>query len=221
MTIPSSLTDIVNLSLTSIGEAPIANINTSNNTTAQVIRRWIDVIIQEVQQEIQWNELYTGPVTLTVHAEDFAGVAGQFQYLLPADFIQIYEVGVDVNDVPQTQSVDARQFNNPWWRLEDNFLIARVDQIQILYGRIDTNVSVWSIQLREVIYTSLAEKLAYEITDNIPLQKLWTEKLKLAKAKAFSSRQNKGRSFRTRPQFFGMATARRSDFYGNRSNLRG
>jgi len=216
MTIPSSLTDIVNLSLTSIGEAPIGNINTDTDTTAKVIRRWIDVIIQEVQQEIQWNELYTGPVTLTVHSVDFAGIPGQIEYLLPADFIQIYEVGIENNGIVETPSVDARGFNNPWWRLENGRLIARVESLQILYGRIDKTVSVWSIQMREVIYTSLAEKLAYEITDNVPLQKMWTDKLVKVKAKAFSSRQNKGRNFRTRPQFFTMASSRRSDFYGNR-----
>jgi len=214
MSLPASLTDIVNLSLTQIGQAKINNINTTTDTTAQIIRLWIEVIIEEIQQDIHWRELYTGPVTLTVAEEDFAGVDGQFKYLLPTDFIQIYEVSAVVDSVPVTASIDARSYNNPWWELFDGFIVSRAENLQILYGRTDIDPSIWSIQMRQVIYTAISEKLAYEITDNIQLQKLWTEKLELAKRKAYSSAQNKGRSFRTRSQFFSMASARRNNFNG-------
>ena len=218
MTTPSSLTDIVNLALTSIGEAPINDLNNVSNTTAQVVRRWIDVVIEEVQEEIHWHELYSELVTLTVSQEDFAGVTGQFQYFLPTDFIQVYEVGVEVGTNTVNPSPDSRGFNNPWWKLEGGFIISRAEGFQILYGRKDKNPANWSIQLRQVIYTAIAQKLAYEITSNEALQKMWDAKLERVRMKAFASNQNKGRSFKTRPQGFSMASARRNNQFGNRSN---
>lgn len=216
MTTPSSLTDIVNLALTSIGEAPINDLNTVSNTTAQVVRRWIDVVIEEVQEEIHWHELYSDLITLTVAEEDFAGVTGQFKYFLPTDFIQVYEVGVEVGTNTINPSPDSRGFNDPWWQLEGGFLISRTEGFQILYGRKDKNPANWSIQMRQVIYTTIAQKLAYEITSNEALQKMWDAKLEKVRMKAFASSQNKARSFKTRPQFFGMASARRGG--GNRRN---
>lgn len=212
--LPSSLTDVANLALELIGEAPINNIDTSDDITSQTIRRWIDVVIREVQMDIHWNENYSDLVELTPVTDDFAGVAGQYQYLLPTDFLQVYEISARPNLSSPTTSVDVRGWATPWWKLEQGYLIARSANIVMLYGRYNDDVSSWSSQQLEVIYTALATKICYLITNNQAKSQEMEVKLKLVKDQAYSSRQNKGRSYKTRPGFFGMARARQAAYGG-------
>ena len=90
MPIPSSLTDVANLALTYLGERSINNIDDPNNTLSQQMRRWMDVCIKEAQTTIHWDELYTysKPDFVT---DSYAGVDGQYQYILPADFLHVIE----------------------------------------------------------------------------------------------------------------------------------
>ena len=209
---PSSLTDIANLALSLMGQAPIKSIDNPNTQDAKTMRQWLPVIIKEVQIDIHWPENYTDLVPLTVAKEDFV-VPGQFKYILPTDFLQLYEITADPN-IATSPTVDARTWANPWWSIQAGFLICLVENTQIMYGRFNQTVADWSTQQREVIYTTLAAKLALEITNSEKIQDKLEVKLRMVKNRAQTSVQNKSRSFRTRPQNFNMATSRQASYHG-------
>lgn len=209
---PSSLTDIANLALSLIGQSPINSIDNQNTQDAKIMRQWLPVIIKEVQMDIHWPENYTDLVPLTVAEEDFV-VDGQFKYILPTDFLQLYEITADPN-IATSPTVDARTWNNPWWSIQAGFLICRVENTQIMYGRFNQTVADWSVQQRKVIYTTLATELAFEITNDEKIQARMDKKLILVKNRAQTSVQNKSRSFRSRPRNFDMANARQASYHG-------
>jgi hypothetical protein len=208
MPIPSSLTDVANLALTYLGEAPINNIDDPTDPLAQQMRRWIDVCVKEAQTTILWDELYTynKPDFVT---DSYAGVDGQYQYILPADFLHVIEVNaLGPNTLPTTQ--DTRfpiDFN---WKLQDGYLIARVENFEMFYARYEPSPARWSSELLKFTYHYLASKIAYTITDNASMKTAADQEFTAIKMEVLTSKGNKARRFSYRPGILGIASRKSS-----------
>lgn len=216
MALPASLTDIANLALSYIGEATINNINTSNDQTSLTMRRWIDSCIKEVQVMVNWDELYTGDpndisaaITLTSITDSYAGVQGQYQFVLPANFLQVLET----NSFPPgtlPSQVDSRFGAEPNWKLQNGYLIARVENFEMFYQRLELDPSKWSTQMTEMIYLYLASKVCFQITDDNQLAQQVAAQYNNKRLELLASRQNRARKSRKRPRGFSYVRQKRT-----------
>lgn len=204
----NSPTDIANLALTFLGEKPINNIEDIDDPNSQHIRRWLDVCVKEAQTTILWDELYTynKPSFVT---DSYAGVDGQFQYILPTNFLAVIEVNsIPPNSLPtSTDTRFAIDFN---WKLQDGYLIARIDNFEMFYARYEPSPAKWSTQLKEFIYHYLAAKIAYTITDNAEVVQFAEVKFMEVKQRILCEKGNRSRRSMKRPTSFSISRAKRS-----------
>ena len=215
MPLPTTSTDIVNLALSSIGERTINNINNPLDEVSETMRTWYDICVSEVQTMIIWDELYTGPVSLSYVTDNYAGVQGQYQYILPTNFIQVIEV-----NAPPPQGTIPVTNQNPiatssfYWKLQDGYLIARVQNFEMLYARSESDVTKWSNQQRELIISYIAYKISLRLTNNPGIMQAAKQEYMEIKNRVFASRQNRNRRFRNRPSGFSMTQSKNSSGSG-------
>lgn len=217
MALPASLTDIANLSLDLIGDKTINDINNIKDPIAQLMKRQMDTTIKEVQTMVHWPELYSGDpndiseaLTLESITDTYVGVDGQYQFILPADFLAVLETNsFPPNTLPGQQ--DSRFTSSPVWKLQNGFLIARVENFQLLYKRLDRNPAKWTSELTEMIYVALADKIVINRTQNRQLADFIKQRYMEVKGRVLTTSQNRARSRRTRDRRFSYTTQLRSN----------
>jgi len=198
----SSLTDVANMALSLIGEKTINNINTKDDTTAALMKRWTERCIREVQNMVNWDELYTGPVLLQFKTDEYAGVFGQYQYLLPPDYLYILESATIQTNIRTGVDLD--------WKMQDNFLIARFEGFQMFYQRIELSPAKWSEQMTQLVIIYLASKVAYNVTNDRAVASDMKADYQVIRAEVTATRQNRARKVRFRPRNFSMARQKNS-----------
>lgn len=153
MPLPSTLTDVANLALASIGEQVIENID-DQTEVARAVNRTLYESIRQTQLEIFWEELIeiTEPSQVT---DPYPGAAALFQYRLPNNFL----------DVVALQS-NANFHTSPQWFLSGGKLITEDPAPLLTYKRYSEEPSEWSGYLLEMIYRRVAMNIAMNITQN-------------------------------------------------------
>ena len=210
MALPSSPTDIVNLALDSLGEQTINNINDTSNSLARKMSRWYDVCVEDIQTMVIWDELYTynKPSFIT---DSYAGVDGQYQYIVPENFIQVIEV--NARSPQQTlpgYTQNPIQSTNFQWKLQDGYIIARVENFEMLYARRELDVSKWSNQMRELIVAYIAMKISLTITQSPQIKQDAERDYQMIKNRVLATRQNRARNYRSTKRGFNMTGAKAS-----------
>lgn len=145
MDIPSTLTDIANLALTSIGEDTITSID-AETARARKVRVVLYQNIREVQRLIDWPELRVRK-TLTQHASMLTDTI--YKYLLPTNFLEVISTDDDIN-----------------WFLQDSYFCTGSSTAEITYKKYSQEPSEWSADLVEMVYRKVAVSIAPLLTEN-------------------------------------------------------
>lgn len=192
MSLASTLTDVANLALASIGERVIENIE-DDTSIARDIRRVLFESIRQTQLEIFWEELteITNPSRVT---EPYPGEESFFQYRLPSTFL----------DVVMLKS-------NHTWFLSGGKLITQDPEPLLTYKRYSDEVSEWSGYLVELIYRRVAANVAMPLTQNLQLAQKAEQTYESVRLNNLTRSSNRSRSGRFRDQFFGNNRSRRAN----------
>ena len=184
MSLASTLTDVANLALASIGERVIENIE-DDSSIARDIRRVLFESVRQTQLEIFWEELreITSPSRVT---EPYPGDEEFFQYRLPSTFLDVISLK-----------------SNHTWFLSGGKLITQDPEPLLTYKRYSEEVSEWSGYLVELIYRRVAANVAMPLTQNLQLAQKAEQIYESVRLNNLTRTSNRSRSGRFRDQFFG------------------
>lgn len=191
MSLASTLTDVANLALASIGERVIQNID-DETSIARDIRRVLFESVRQTQLEIFWEEL-TEIIKPSQVTDRYPGDEEFFQYRLPNNFLDV--VGLESNFA---------------WFLSGGKLITKDPEPLLTYKRYSVEVSEWSGYLVELIYRRVAANVAMPLTQNLQLAQKAEQIYDTVKLNNLTRSSNRSRSGRFRQQFFGNNRSRRA-----------
>ena len=183
MSIATTLTDIANLALSSLGERQITNIN-SDGKTENLIRTLLYESIRQTQLEIFWEELIVS-VNPTKSTETYKPAEGFSIYNLPNNFLDA--VGL---------ASGAR------WFLEGGKLITQDSAPCLTYKRYSEEPSEWSAYLVELTYKRVAMNISMAVTQNSNIQQQSVQLYNLAKSENLMRSANRQRDYSTKPSRF-------------------
>lgn len=199
MALASTLTDIANLALGSIGEVNIQNID-ENSTISRNVLGQLHESIRQVQIEIFWEELVVSfsPTALT---EPYPTNPALFQYNLPTNFLEIVSIS-----------------SNADWFLSGGKLVTRAVNPLVTYKRYSEEPTEWSAYLVELIYRKLAANIAMPVTQNTQITQMATQVYEASRLQNVARSSNRSRSRRRRESTFGNLQSRQRN-YGRRRYL--
>jgi len=171
----STLTDIVNLSLSSLGENQITNIDSDGKTENQ-IRPLLFEAIRQTQLEIDWQELMVS-MSPSKSNDTYERLAGYSIYNLPTNFLDMQFI--------KSQSA---------WFLEAGKLITSDPDPYITYKKYSEEPSEWSGYLVEMIYKRLAFNASMAVTQNENIQRQSAELYTMCKNDNMMRSANRQRS---------------------------
>ncbi len=186
----STLTDIANLALSTLGEKNITNID-SDGKTENLIRPLLYESIRQTQQEILWQELrvtYTANESALKPSGDYT----PYEYNLPTNFLDMVDIAGGAD-----------------WELENGKLLTPNPKPTITYKRYSEEVTEWSGYLVEMVYKRLCANSAMAITQNVQLQQQMAQMYELAKVNNLSKTSNRRRKIYERTQDYAWQRARR------------
>lgn len=169
-TLPNVLTDIANLALIELGEEPITNIE-AGTSPARIINAVIYQTIREVQKLIDWPELR---VIKSLNRRSEMRDETYYYYNLPSNFLDLVEAEDD-----------------KYYFLESGYIASNSESLEILYKKYSSNPAEWSADMTELIYLSLAAKLAPALTENPQFVQMAGQKYNLAEEKCTARTQNR------------------------------
>lgn len=158
----STLTDIVNLALASLGEKQITNIDSDGNTE-NLMRPLLYEAIRQTQLEIDWQELMVS-MSPSQSNDTYDRLAGYAIFNLPSNFLDMQHIK-----------------SNAHWFLEMGKLITSDPSPYITYKKYSEEPSEWTGYLVEMIYKRLAFNSAMAVTQNEGIQSQAGQLYQLAK----------------------------------------
>jgi len=158
----STLTDIVNLALASLGERQITNIDADGNTE-NLMRPLLFESIRQTQLEIDWQELMVS-MSPSKSNDTYDRLAGYAIFNLPTNFLDMQHIK-----------------SNAHWFLEMGKLITADPSPYITYKKYSEEPSEWTGYLVEMIYKRLAFNSAMAVTQNEGIQSQAGQLYQLAK----------------------------------------
>jgi len=192
MPLASTLTDVANLSLASIGEVLIENID-DQTEVSRAINRVLYESIRQTQLEIFWEDLIEvfEPTQLT---ETYPGSDVLFQYNMPTTFLDVIKLksGAD-------------------WFLSGGKLVTEDPAPVVTYKRYSEEPSEWSGYLIELVYRRVAANVAMPLTQNPQITQMAAQTYQETMMKNLTRSTNRSRKNSFRTQGFGNI---RSRLYG-------
>lgn len=189
MPLASTLTDVANLSLASIGEVLIENID-DDTEVSRSINRVLYESIRQTQLEIFWEDLIEvfEPTKLTA---PYPGSDVLNQYNMPSNFLDIVNLqsGAD-------------------WFLSGGKLITEDPEPVVTYKRYSEEPSEWSGYLMELIYRKVAANVAMPITQNPQITQMAADLYEKAMLKNLTRSSNRSRKASFRDAGFGNVLSR-------------
>ena len=171
----STLTDIVNLALASLGERQITNID-ADGKTENLMRPLLFEAVRQTQLEIDWQELMVS-MSPSQSSTEYVRLAGYTIYNLPTNFLDMQHIK-----------------SNAHWFLEMGKLITTDPQPYITYKKYSEEPSEWSGYLVEMIYKRLASNASMAVTQNEGIQSQAGQLYQLAKNDNMMRSANRQRS---------------------------
>ena len=197
MGLATTFTDIANLALKSLGHEIIQSID-ADESTARLLKNYIDEIARQIQVDIHWPELLR-VIKPTKLADNFAESNTYFRYQLPEDFIQMVEMN-----------------SSTYYEIFDGALITQAVDPQIIYKAYSGNVADWSAELVELTYKKLASEIAMAFTQNVQLVQMATAKYEERKRELHPIMKNRSRDQKKTLRRFSYMNAR--GYYQNGIN---
>jgi len=185
----STLTDIANLSLASIGEVLIENID-DQTAVSRAINRVLYESIRQTQLEIFWEDLIEvfEPTQLTA---PYPGSAGLNQYNMPTNFLDIVSLESGAN-----------------WMLRGGKLVTEDEAPVVTYKRYSEEPSEWSGYLVELIYRRIAANVAMPLTQNPQITQMASEAYRTTMMSNLVRSTNRSRKVSYRAEGFGNVRSR-------------
>jgi hypothetical protein len=174
----STLTDIVNLALASLGERQIANIDADGNTE-NLMRPLLFEAIRQTQLEIDWQELMVS-MSPSQSNDTYERLAGYAIFNLPSNFLDMQHIKT-----------------NAHWFLESGKLITADSAPYITYKKYSEEPSEWTGYLVEMVYKRLAFNSAMAVTQNEGIQSQAGQLYQLAKNDNMMRSANRQRNIAT------------------------
>lgn len=189
MPLASTLTDVANLSLASIGEVLIENID-DQTEVARSINRVLYESIRQTQLEIFWEDLIEvfEPTKLT---EPYPGTDMLNQYNMPTNFLDIVGLASGAH-----------------WFLSGGKLITEDPAPCVTYKRYSEEPSEWSGYLMELVYRKVAANVAMHLTQNPQITQMAAGLYEEAMMKNLTRSSNRSRKNSFRDQGFGNIRSR-------------
>jgi len=187
MGLATTLTDIANLALSSIGEKVITNILDEGEIESK-IRIHLFESIRQTQLEIFWQDLLVNynPTSQGNYLETTLQV-----YNLPNNFLDIVDVS-----------------GNAGWFLEGGKLITSSMAPTVKYKRYSEEPTEWSGYMVELIYRRLAANVAPTITQNGQIAQLAAGAYEKARLDNLTRSANRARKFKQRTRVYGNLRSR-------------
>lgn len=174
----STLTDIVNLALASLGEKQITNIDADGNTE-NLMRPLLFEAIRQTQLEIDWQELMVS-MSPSQSNDTYERLAGYAIFNLPSNFLDMQHIKT-----------------NAHWFLEMGKLITADPAPYITYKKYSEEPSEWTGYLVEMVYKRLAFNSAMAVTQNEGIQSQAGQLYQLAKNDNMMRSANRQRNIAT------------------------
>ena len=184
-----TLTDIVNLSLSSLGQNQITNIDADGKTENQ-LRPLLFEAIRQTQLEIMWQELVVS----------FSPSKSPDQYA-PNEAYSVYNLPTNFLDVLSLKS-------GAYWFLEGGKLITTDQDPFLTYKKYSEEPSEWTGYLVEMVYKRLAFNASMAVTQNAQIQQQSAQLYELSKSDNLMRSANRQRDYATSPSTFGWMTSR-------------
>lgn len=152
-----SQVDIANLALGRICTRSIATLTFDPSDEvpleAEQVLRWWDQVIDEILRDHPWN---CATARADISGSGSAATWGyDYQYLLPASPYCLRVLGMEETDAE--------------WVVEGRYLLTDETDVKIKYIKRTTDYTEWEPLLIEAVYTKLAAKLAYPLTQDAAL----------------------------------------------------
>tara|TARA_R110002012_G_scaffold258505_2_gene438975 strand:+ start:1829 stop:2407 length:579 start_codon:yes stop_codon:yes gene_type:complete len=174
----STLTDIVNLALASLGEKQITNIDADGNTE-NLMRPLLFEAVRQTQLEIDWQELMVS-MSPSQSNDTYERLAGYAIFNLPSNFLDMQHIKT-----------------NAHWFLEMGKLITADPAPYITYKKYSEEPSEWTGYLFEMVYKRLAFNSAMAVTQNEGIQSQAGQLYQLAKNDNMMRSANRQRNIAT------------------------
>lgn len=174
----STLTDIVNLALASLGEKQITNIDADGNTE-NLMRPLLFEAVRQTQLEIDWQELMVS-MSPSKSNDTYDRLAGYAIFNLPSNFLDMQHIKTNAN-----------------WFLESRKLITADPAPYITYKKYSEEPSEWTGYLVEMTYKRLAFNSAMAVTQNENIQSQAGQLYQLAKNDNMMRSANRQRNIAT------------------------
>jgi len=152
----SSLVDVVNDALASIGESPIAGLD-DPTTKAQICATHVPIVLRAMLFDHRWNFNYTRVALAPDATPPVSGF--QYQYTLPPDYARVWGVGDDErrNGAPNGD-ID--------WKVEKGKVLTDIGtSLVIHYGTYEDDPNKWSGGFTLAFSPLLASRLAGSIAN--------------------------------------------------------
>ena len=149
----ASITEAVNLALSTLGEPGLTDVAVDTGTTAKECRRWLDVVRQRELMAFDWP--FTIVRTSIVKDAVDPAFGWVSRYAIPADCLRF---------LPVTDN--GEEFGNPVGHENEGgfILVDKVADLRLRYVKDEGDVTKWSANFVEVFIASLAVTLAENLT---------------------------------------------------------
>jgi hypothetical protein len=200
MPLASTLTDVANLSLASIGEVLIENIDDQTGVS-RAINRVLYESIRQTQLEIFWEDLIAvfEPAQLT---DPYPGSDELYQYNMPTTFLDVVNLKSGAH-----------------WFLSGGKLITDDPAPVVTYKRYSDEPSEWSGYLVELVYRRVAANVAMTLTQNTQITQMASQAYQDTMTRNLTRSSNRSRKNSFRDRGFGNMRSRISRIFGHGRSL--
>ncbi len=176
---PSSDVEICNLALDYLNEAPITNIDTPNNPTAEICARWYHAVRRGTLRLHPWN--FATKRDVLAKADVTVPFGYENAFTLPSDFVRLVAIGDD-------QFTDLTQYR---YQVEDGYIytsdiVSVATSLKIRYVYNVDDVNKFDALFVEVFVLRLAIKLARKFSASSETKQELLEELKTLMPASFS-----------------------------------
>lgn len=177
----SSAVDICNLSCDLLQIDPITSIATPETAQEELFARWYDHARKEALRRHSWN--FAIKRTVLAKSSDAPPFGYSAAYELPSDYIRL--MYISSSNINQDYPIPSRDFAVEGGRiLAGNLLSENSDSLSLVYVSDYENVPNMDALFIEYLAISLAQKVAYTVTQsNTNIDRL-TQLMEAAEAKA-------------------------------------
>ncbi len=163
----ASIVDLCNSALNLISEYEITDINDQSNKVARLCKSLYYKTVNEVLRIHLWNSAIKRVELAKETANPVFGFDNQYQ--LPVDCLRVLEIG-----------------DNPTYKVEGRKILTDSDTCFLKYIKIITDPNEMDSLLQECIYTHLAMKLSFPLTNSSNMKKSLKEDFESALSQARS-----------------------------------